>query len=272
MVDKQMLNILMGDADDGMEAEIYKDLEQAESYMRNEANDRDSSSTQYGSSMYNGGSTMYGSSSAAYGPTTVVDDELDVPEMATDTYTKFVTDEQAKRAQMSKVVSGMKEKYGNSEMVSYEVNKNSKLHVLEEIIQLRSHLKKVGIDMSNVPDVDRNSNMQDIETAHELLVCKNSWYTYNVATKEFLIFLAGIMEFLFDGEREWFFGLKPDLTGWSNVLSAKINSRSYELTQKAQEFMRDNGIGGSTTLCIEIIASMVMYSKNRTSSTEHKKM
>jgi hypothetical protein len=92
---------------------------------------------------------------------------------------------------------------------------------------------------------------------------KNDHARYCSFAEEFLIFGAYALEELFDGKRKWFGRYQPDLTGWHNHVNVKIKRMQHDTSKIVSEVMQDYNIGSGARLLLELVPSMILYSKMR---------
>ncbi len=145
-----------------------------------------------------------------------------------------------------------------------EKKEDIKCSMLADIDSLITSLKDESIDLSRIPQVDRNSSFGEVESVLKMLRHKNDHTRYCSFAKEFLIFGAYALEELFDGKRKWFGHYQPDLTGWHNHVQVKVNRIQHDTSKIVSEVMQDYNIGPGARLLLELIPSMIMYSKTRT--------
>ncbi len=145
-----------------------------------------------------------------------------------------------------------------------EKKEDIKCSMLADIDSLITSLKDENIDLTRIPQVDRNSSFGEVESVLKMLRHKNDHTRYCSFAKEFLIFGAYALEELFDGKRKWFGHYQPDLTGWHNHVQVKVNRIQHDTSKIVSEVMQDYNIGPGARLLLELIPSMIMYSKTRT--------
>jgi hypothetical protein len=147
--------------------------------------------------------------------------------------------------------------------VEKEREEDDKASLLEQIDMLKITLEDDGVDISGVPDIDKGSGMKDIQNVYKILRLKNDRNRYCSFAEEMILSGAYGMEYLFDGQREWFGGRKPDLTDWSSTVKIKLRRMRYETSTLVQEVMQEYNLSPSVRLALELIPSMFLYSRNR---------
>ena len=70
------------------------------------------------------------------------------------------------------------------------------------------------------------------------------------------------MEYLFDGEKEWF-SRRPDLVGWPETVKVKLRRMRYETSTFVQEVMEEYSVSPGFRLLLELVPSMFLYSRRR---------
>ncbi len=169
------------------------------------------------------------------------------------------TQEQERQSHIDSVVGGS----ASSFSLENEKREDNKCAMLADIDSLTSSLSDENVDLSRVPRVDRNSSYDEVESVLKMLRHKNDHARYCSFAEEFLIFGAYALEELFDGKRKWFGHYQPDLTGWHNHVNIKIKRMQHDTSKIVSEVMQDYNIVSGARLLLELIPSMVLYSKMR---------
>lgn len=105
--------------------------------------------------------------------------------------------------------------------IEKEKDEDDKASLLEQIDMLKLTLEDDGVDVSGVPQINKNSNMKDVHNVYKILRLKNDRNRYCSFAEELILSGAYGMEYLFDGKKEWF-SKRPDLTGWSSTVKVKL--------------------------------------------------
>ncbi len=200
-----------------------------------------------------------GSSAGQGAPDTNRFAAYDRPRFGPDLRTR--TQEQERRAHIDSVIGND----GISSGFSFENEKREdiKCSMLADIDSLLSSLSDEGVDLSRIPSVTRNSSFEEVESVLKLLRHKNDHARCHSFAEEFLIFGACALEELFDGKRKWFGKYQPDLTGWHNHVNVKISRMRHDTSKIVSDVMQDYNIGPGARILLELIPSMVVYSKTR---------
>jgi hypothetical protein len=132
---------------------------------------------------------------------------------------------------------------------------------------LRDTLDDDGINITSVPIVSKNNSLTDIRNVHKMLRLKNDRNRYCSFAEEMILAGAYGAEYLFDGDKEWF-GRKPDLIGWPETVKVKLRRMRYDTSTFVQEIMSAYSFSPGMRLLIELIPSMLLYSRKR-KTTQH---
>lgn len=134
--------------------------------------------------------------------------------------------------------------------------------LIDKIDMLRNLLEDDGVEIENVPLVDKETSFKQIKAVHKTLLLKNDRNRCCTLAEELALSCAYGFEYAFDGKKEWF-GRKPDLVGWPNTVKVKLKRMRYETSTFVHEIMSDYKISGGWRLLFEIVPSMLLYSRRR---------
>jgi hypothetical protein len=172
-----------------------------------------------------------------------------------------MTQEEAKQSRIHSVLRGIDDRE-----LEFNVNKereeDDRASLLEQIDMLKITLEDDGVDISGVPPISKQSNMKDVHNVYKILRLKNDRNRYCSFAEEIILAGAYGLEYLFDGQNQWF-GRKPDLTGWSSTIRVKMRRMRYETSTFVQEVMQEYNMSAGVRLALELIPSMFLYSRNR---------
>jgi len=146
--------------------------------------------------------------------------------------------------------------------VEKEKDEDDKASLLEQIDMLKITLEDDGVDVSGVPQITKNSSMNDVHNIYKILRLKNDRNRYCSFAEELILSGAYGMEYLFDGKKEWF-TKTPDLTGWSSTVKVKLRRMRFETSTFVQEVMQEYNMSAGMRLALELLPSMFLYSRNR---------
>jgi len=169
------------------------------------------------------------------------------------------TYEQERREHINKVNAEM----GAMNAISFENEKREDIkdQMLEEIDSLRYTLREEEIDLSRVPEVNRGSTFDEVDSVLRILRHKNDRIRYCSFAEEFFLIGAYGLEELFDGKRLWLGKYKPDLTGWHNHVNVKLRRMRHDTSTLVSGVMHDFNIGPGMRLLLELVPNFLMYSK-----------
>jgi len=193
-----------------------------------------------------------------------------VPQSVEDNQLKYMTMEQKKQTYVDDVLNDMSDDRDTEFDIDKEKEEDDKNSLLEQIDMLRMSLEDDGTDINNIPLVNKNSNMSDIQNVYKILRLKNDRNHYCSFAEEVILAGAYGMEFLFDGEKEWF-GRKPDLIGWSKTVQIKLRRCRYQTSTFVKEIMQEYNMSPGMQLVLELIPSMFLFSRQKKLATQAQK-
>lgn len=190
-----------------------------------------------------------------------------VPQSVEDNQLRYMTMEQKKQTYVDDVLGDIADDRDDEFNMDKEREEDDKNLLLEQIDMLRMQLDDDGTDISNVPLVNKNSNITDIQNIYKRLKLKNNRNRYCSFAEELLLAGAYGMEYLFDGEKEWF-GRKPDLVGWSKTVQVKLKRCRYQTSTFVKEIMEGYNMSSGMQLLIELVPSMFLFSRRKKLATQ----
>jgi hypothetical protein len=146
--------------------------------------------------------------------------------------------------------------------IDKEKDNDDKNILLEQIDMLRDTLEDDGINLTNVPQVNKNNSISEIQNIYKILRIKNDRNRYCSFAEELILAGAYGLEYLFDGKNEYL-GRKPDLVGWSNTVKIKLRRCRYQTSTLIKDMMQDYNMGPGMQLMLELIPSLFLYSKQK---------
>jgi hypothetical protein len=146
--------------------------------------------------------------------------------------------------------------------VNAEREEDDRASLLEQIDMLKITLDDDGVDISGVPSINKQSNMNDIQNVYKILRLKNDRNRYCSFAEELILAGSYGMEYMFDGKKEWF-GKTPDLTDWSSTVKVKLRRMRYETSTFVGQVMQEYNLSSGMRLALELLPSMFLYSRNR---------
>ena len=141
-----------------------------------------------------------------------------------------------------------------------------KAALLDSIGSLITCLEEEGVDISRVPKVDENSTLNKLEITYKILRRKNDKNRNCSFAEECILAVANGLEWLFDGEKEYF-GHKPNVSGWSATVNVKLRRMKYDTSTFVSEIMDGYDFGHGTRIALELIPSFILYSKMKNSQS-----
>lgn len=144
-----------------------------------------------------------------------------------------------------------------------EREEDNKCMMLAEIDYLIISLKDMGVDVSRIPTVDESSDIINVEKVLKILRHKEDYSRYCTFAEEFILSAAHGLEYLFDGKNMWFGRWNPDLTGWNVHVNRKLKRMRTDTGKIVSHIMSDYDIGPFMRVCLELVPSMLLFSKKR---------
>lgn len=175
-----------------------------------------------------------------------------------------LTQEQTNQKIVDKVLNYSNDS-GNNDFnfnIDDENREDLKLTLLEKIDNLIEELEDDGVNLNRIPKVDHSSELDKIEYVAKLLMLKVNRNRYSNMGEELLLTAAGALEILCDGKRE-FFGIKPNLVGYPDVVKVKLRRVKNETSQIVSNVVEKYEISPFMTLLIELVPSLFLHSKRR---------
>ncbi len=193
-----------------------------------------------------------------------------VPQSVEDNQLKYMTMEQKKQTYVNDVLNDISDDKDDEFNMDNEREEDDKNLLLEQIDMLRMQLEDDGTDIRNIPIVNKSSNIIDIQNIYKRLKLKNNRNRYCSFAEELLLAGAYGMEYLFDGEKDWF-GRKPDLVGWSKTVQVKLKRCRYQTSTFVKEIMEGYNMSSGMQLLIELVPSMFLFSRRKKLATQENK-
>lgn len=180
---------------------------------------------------------------------------------AEDSQLRSMTNEEAKQFRINQVLHDIDDRELEFS-IEKEKEEDDKASLLEQIDMLRITLEDDGIDVSGVPQINKQSTMKDVQNVYKILRLKNDRNRYCSFAEELILAGAYGLEYAFDGKKDWM-GRKPDLTGWSDSVRCKLRRMRFETSTFVQEVMQEYNLSAGMRLALELLPSMFLYSRNR---------
>jgi hypothetical protein len=183
-----------------------------------------------------------------------------------DSFSYKLTQEQTNQKIVDKVLNFSNENENDqfNFNIDDENREDMKLTLLEKIDNLIEELEDDGVNLDKIPKVDYTSNLEKIEYVAKLLMLKSNRNRYSGLGEEFILAIAGGLEILCDGKRE-FLGIKPNLVGYSDVVKVKLRRVKNDTSQIVSNVVEKYEMSPIMTLLIELIPGLFLHSRRRSS-------
>lgn len=143
-----------------------------------------------------------------------------------------------------------------------EIEDERKSYLLEQIESLKDDLDELGVSIDRIPYVSYDSPLKQIDEVHKRLMFKYNKLKYNSIAEEALVAGASMLEMIFNGKHEYF-GCRPDITGYSDVVKSKLKRIRFETSTAVNRFVSNNNIGGVPMIMMELLPSLITQSQRR---------
>jgi hypothetical protein len=144
-----------------------------------------------------------------------------------------------------------------------EIEEERKNTLLEQIEALRDDLSELGVSVEGGQYyVSYEAPLKRIEEVHRRLTFKYNKLKYNSIAEEALVAGASVLEMIFNGKNSYF-GVRPDITGYSDVVKSKLKRIRVETSTAVSKFVAKNQIGVLPRLMMELLPSLITQSQRR---------
>ena len=155
--------------------------------------------------------------------------------------------------------------YNTNEEVDFSLDKEKardKLSMrLTQIELLRRNLRDDDISTDDIPPVNENNTLDEVENTYKKLNYRHESSRFSDLSNDLAGMGGSLVEWLFDGEKTYPFGLQPDLTGWSSAMQVKMRRHRYETSTALAEVAEKSGMGMWMRLFLDLVPSMVAHHK-----------
>jgi len=171
-----------------------------------------------------------------------------IPDPNDDLYTQKTRDDQLQTS-ISRVMETVPKMNIDMEQEIEEDRRNT---LLEQIESLRDDLSELGVSVdSQQYYVPYDAPLKRIEEVNRRLTFKYNKLKYNSIAEEALVAGASLLEMVFNGHHEYF-GCKPDITGYSDVVKSKLKRIRVETSTAVSRFVAANNVGVVPRLMMEL--------------------
>ena len=144
-----------------------------------------------------------------------------------------------------------------------EIEDERKNTLLEQIESIRDDLGELGVSVEGSQYyVSYDAPLKRIEEVHRRLTFKYNKLKYNSIAEEALVAGASLLEMIFNGKHEYF-GVRPDITGYSDVVKSKLKRIRVETSTAVSRFVAKNNVGVMPRLMMELLPSLITQSQRR---------
>ena len=177
-----------------------------------------------------------------------------------DQYYSQTTKDEYLQSSISKVMEDVPKMNINMDQ---EIEDERKNFLLEQIESLKDDLCELGIKTDGYQyEVSMSDPVKRIDDVHKRLTFKYNKLKYNSIAEEALVASASLLEMIFNGKHEYF-GVKPDITGYSDVVKSKLKRVRFETSTAVSKFVAKNNVGLLPRLAMELIPSLITQSQRR---------
>lgn len=182
---------------------------------------------------------------------------------------KQYTEEQKRQRNINTFMNTIEENDGEIYDLRSAEMEDEKNRLLDRIDTLRTILEEDEVDISHIQEVDRNSKYDEVKYVHRMLDIKNDSRRCSSLAEEGVLMIAYALEDIFDGKRTFFGRFRPNLVGWHTTAQNKLRRMRYETSSIVSDTLKKNNVGYVGRIGLELIPSMIIYSKRKQSvSTE----
>jgi len=146
--------------------------------------------------------------------------------------------------------------------IQREHDEDKKIALMEEIDMLKSILKEDNINYSDIKIPGEGASVADMMKARTRLLHRNDRNRCRTFGEEIFMTAAQGLEYLFDGQRDYF-GRRPDLTGWSSTVGVKLRRMRFDTSTMVTNVMSEYNFGPMARIGMELIPSAFMHSRMR---------
>lgn len=182
-----------------------------------------------------------------------------IPDRSDEFYMQKTRDDQL-QSSISRVMEGIPSVNIDMEQEIEDERRNA---LLEQIESLRDDLEELGVPIDGMQySVSYDAPLRKVEEVHRRLTFKYNKLKYNSIAEEALVAGASLLEMMFNGKNDYF-GRKPDITGYSDVVKSKLKRVRVETSTAVSRFVSKNQIGVMPRLMMELLPSLITQSQRR---------
>jgi len=179
-----------------------------------------------------------------------------------------LTDDQRKQnitdSVINDVVPNMDNENGGDYESAYKLRDDDRrAEMLKDISELRNLIGKSGHQVDDLPQVDSNADIRDIERCYQSHRKYYDDIKFSNTSDDWVKIFAFGLEYLFDGKKTYFGQFSPDLTDYYKTIQTKTRFMRYDLSRTISKFSRKNNIHWIGSAIFTLIPSMIVYSRQK---------
>jgi hypothetical protein len=146
----------------------------------------------------------------------------------------------------------------NSFGLDYDEEETRKYFLLDEIDNIKKDLLNANVDLSQVPNIDYNTSIDQMEHVYKILSIKFNRLSISSFSDDLLYAGFNVIEAICDGENG-----RPDLLGISEAALPKIRRTKYYTSKIVNDTVKKYEISPFNMLCLELIPMVFMHWRKR---------
>jgi hypothetical protein len=180
-----------------------------------------------------------------------------------DTQLRQITEEEKRQRHIKRALGDIDSNKDSRNLLDQEDEEDELARIMEQADMLREYIHSQNPKLvERVPRILPSTPVREARIIFKTLQRKNDSLRSVDMFEEGMLSLAYGIEQIFDGKRE-VFGFKIDLTGWSDTLKVKLKRMRYHTGAFIKEMMHDYDINHGWYIVLEILPSMLLYTKDR---------
>lgn len=176
---------------------------------------------------------------------------------------QFYTQKTRDEYLQTSIVSAMRDIPKMEINLDQEMEDERKNFLLDQIDSLKEDLTELGINVDGQQYyVSYDMPIKRIDEVYRRLSFKHDKLKYNAIAEEALVAGASLLELVFNGKHEYF-GVRPDITGYSDVVKSKLKRIRFETSTAVSRFVSKNKVGLMPRLMMELLPALITQSQKR---------
>ena len=176
-----------------------------------------------------------------------------------------LTNEELRHDQAMSVISdlGGTGRGGVASTLEQSRREDEKLMMLEEIEALRTSLEEDGTPgLDRIPEVTDRDSYDDIFNVLQRLKYRNDSARYTSFTEELVLWGAGLLGEVFDGEKRYG-KYQPDLRGWDRDVQIKLRRMRPDTAGFVRTVLKDHKISPLARIALELVPNAFIYANSK---------